>query len=120
MRTFLRRIFAFLLLLLALALVGSACTITIGPYDEAEGTGSQKPSALPSLPEPDNAQGEPWNLTPEQQARREEADRYVIEKVYKGSRTISTTIRSMVSWPPCNGSMQGSSRTRRPGASLGT
>ena len=90
METFLRRIFAFLLLLLALALVGSACTITIGPYDEAEGTGPRNTSALPSLPEPDNAQGEPWNLTPEQQARREEADRYVLEKVYRGYTILRT------------------------------
>ena len=90
METFLRRIFAFLLLLLALALVGSACTITIGPYDEAEGTGPRNTSALPSLPEPDNAQGEPWNLTPEQQARREEADRYVLEEVYRGYTILRT------------------------------
>ncbi|HZF50886.1 MAG TPA: neprosin family prolyl endopeptidase [Polyangiaceae bacterium] len=101
MGTFLRRIFAFLLFLLALAWVGSACTITIGPYDEAEGTGSQKTSALPSLPEPDNAQGEPWNLTPEQQARREEADRYVIEKVYKGYtilRTVEDEHGDIIDW----------------------
>jgi len=90
MGTFLRRGFASLLLLLALALVSSACTITIGPYDEAEEPGPRNTSALPSLPEPDNAQGEPWNLTPEQQTRREEADRYVLEEVYKGYTILRT------------------------------
>jgi hypothetical protein len=101
MRTFLRRIFAFLLFLLALALVGSACTITIGPYDDTEGTGPRNTSTLPSLPEPDNAQGEPWNLTAEQQARREEADRYVIEKVYKGYtilRTVQDEHGDIIDW----------------------
>ncbi|MCK6591380.1 MAG: neprosin family prolyl endopeptidase [Polyangiaceae bacterium] len=89
MGAYLGRTFAFLLLLPALSLMG-ACTITIGPYDDPEGTGSQNTSSVPTLPEPDNVQGEAWNLTPEQQARREEADRYVIEKVYKGYKILRT------------------------------
>ena len=106
MGTFLRRGFASLLLLLALALVGSACTITIGPYDEAEEPGPRNTSALPSLPEPDNAQGEPWNLTPEQQTRREEADRYVLEEVYKGYtilRTVQDEHGDIIDWIACPG-----------------
>ena len=58
MGTLLGRGFAERCFLLALAWAGSACTITIGPYDDTEGTGPRDTSGLPSLPEPDNAQGE--------------------------------------------------------------
>jgi hypothetical protein len=82
MGTFLRRIFAFLFLLLALAFVGSACTITIGPYDDVEGTG---PRNTPALPAPENGPADETPLDAAQQARKEEADWHTVNVIYKGS-----------------------------------
>jgi hypothetical protein len=85
MRTSLTRRFVFLFLLLALALVGSACTITIGPYDDADGTGPQNTSALPA---PKNGPADEPLLDAAQQARKEEADWYVANVVYKGGEVL--------------------------------
>jgi hypothetical protein len=85
MEKLLRRGFAFLLFLLALASVGSACTITIGPYDDAEGTG---PRTTPALPAPENGPADEAPLDAAQQARKEEADWYTANVIYKGGEIL--------------------------------
>jgi hypothetical protein len=80
MGTFLGRGFADLSSLLALALMGSACTITIGPYDDTEGSGPQDTYALPA---PENGPADEPLLDVAQQARKEEADRYIADVIYK-------------------------------------
>jgi hypothetical protein len=85
MGTFLRRGFAVRCSLLALALVGSACTITIGPYDDAEGTG---PRTTPALPAPENGPADEAPLDAAQQARKEEADWYTANVIYKGGEIL--------------------------------
>jgi len=87
MRNFLRRIFASFSLLLALALVGSACTITIGPYDDTGGTEPQKTLALP---DPQGESGNEQPLDAAQQARKEEADWHITNVVYKGGKILYT------------------------------
>jgi hypothetical protein len=86
MGTFLRRISAFLFFLLALALVSSACTITIGPYEDAEGTG---PQSTPALPAPTNGAADEMPLDEAQQARKEETERYTRDIIYKGGEIIA-------------------------------
>jgi len=61
--------------------------------DDSGGTGVGEPAPTPTasvLPKPDNAQDDSSNLTSEQQARREEADRFVLENIYKGFKILRT------------------------------
>jgi hypothetical protein len=85
MRTFLGRGFAFLFFLPALALAGSACTITIGRYDDTEGTGPRNTSALPA---PKDGPADEPLLDAAQRARKEEADRYTATVIYKGGEIL--------------------------------
>ena len=85
MRTFLRRIFAFLLFLFALALVGSACTITIGPYDD---TGRTAPPNASVLPDPQGGPADEPPLDEAQQARLEETEGYTRTVIYKGGEIL--------------------------------
>ena len=85
MKTLLGRILAFLFILLALASVGSACTITIGPYDDTGGTAPPKTSVLP------DPQGGPVDEPPldeGQQARLEETEWYTRSVIYKGGEIL--------------------------------
>jgi hypothetical protein len=82
---FFRRGFAVLCFLLALALSGSACTITIGPYDDVEGTGSRN---TPALPAPKNGSEDETPLDEAQQARKEETERYTRDVIYKGGEIL--------------------------------
>ena len=87
METSLRCIFACLLFLPSLASVGSACTITIGPYDDTGGTAPPKTSVLP------DQQGGPADEPPldeGQQARLEETEGYTRSVVYKGGEILHT------------------------------
>ena len=86
METSLRCIFACLLFLPALASVGSACTITIGPYDDTGGTAPPKTSVLP------DQQGGPADEPPldeGQQARLEETEGYTRDVIYKGGEIVA-------------------------------
>jgi hypothetical protein len=85
MRTFLRRVFAFLLFLFALALVGSACTITIGPYDDTGGTAPPKTSVPP---DPQGGPADEPPLDEAQQARLEETEGYTRTVIYKGGEIL--------------------------------
>jgi len=87
MRTFLGRIFAFLcvFILLVIALVGSACTIMIGPYDDKEGTG---PRTTPALPDPKNGAADETPLDEAQQARKDETERYTRDVIYSGGEIL--------------------------------
>ena len=87
MKTFLRRIVAFLFILLALASVGSACTITIGPHDDAEGTAPPKTSVLP---DPQDGPADEPPLDEAQQARLEETEWYTRNVIYKGGEILHT------------------------------
>ena len=79
-----RRRFAFCLLLL-LTLVCGACTITIGPFDEASGTEPQKTSVLPA---PKDGSADERLLDEAQQARLEETERYTATTIYKGGEIL--------------------------------
>jgi len=65
--------------------VGSACTITIGPYDDAEETGPRNTSALPA---PKDGPADEPLPDAAQQARKEEADWYTANVVYKGGEIL--------------------------------
>jgi hypothetical protein len=85
MGTFFRRGIASRFFCLVFASVGSACTITIGPYDDSEGTGPRQTSALPA---PKNGSADEPLLDAAQQARKEEADRYIASVIYKGGEIL--------------------------------
>jgi hypothetical protein len=69
------------------ALVCSGCTIYIGPYDDSDRNAPGKPSVLPDPSEgPTN---EPA-LDEAQQARKEEAERYVTDVIYQGGTILGT------------------------------
>lgn len=68
-------------------LVCSGCTIYIGPYDDTRGAAPGKPSVLP------DPTGEPVDeptLDEAQQARKEEADRYIAEVIYQGGEIVAS------------------------------
>jgi hypothetical protein len=71
----------YVLLPLPLLLVCSACTIYIGPYDESSGSGAQ-------LPEPNEGAVDVPLLDEAQRARKEEADRYILEVIYQGGTIV--------------------------------
>jgi hypothetical protein len=99
MRTFLGRRVAFRFVLLALASVGSACTITIGPYDDTGGTGPRNTSALP---DPGVGPVDEPPLDDAQQARLEETEWYTRTVIYKGGEIWglgSPSSSSSLSWP---------------------
>ena len=83
----LRRVIAIALLSLALAfgIGSSACTIYIGPYDDSDGTAPGKPSILP---DPNEGPMDEAALDEAQQARKEEAERYVMEVIYQGGTIL--------------------------------
>ena len=76
-----------LVLLLLLTLVCSACTITIDPYDDTGGNAPQKTSVLP---DPKDGPVDEPPLDEAQQARKEEAERYVLEVIYQGGTILET------------------------------
>jgi Neprosin len=91
------RCFFALVVLSIVFLSTNACVVVLDPaagsgsgaeHDGNSGNGGASAPGL--LPEADNAQGEPWSLTPEQQARKTEAERYVLENVYRGYRIVRT------------------------------
>jgi hypothetical protein len=77
----------FLSFLLSLPFVCSACTIYIGPYDGADGTAPGRPSVLP---DPNEGPMDEPALDDAAQARREEAERYTLEVIYKGGEILET------------------------------
>jgi len=87
-------------------ILASGCIIQIGDGSASSGdgggTGAGEPTPSASvLPGPDNAQGDPWSLTPEQQARKEEVERYIVENHYKGYkilRTVQDPHGSIIDW----------------------
>jgi hypothetical protein len=85
METFLRRGFDVRFFLLACASVGSACTITIGPYDDTGGTAPPKTSVLP---DPEGGPADEPPLEEAQQARLEEAEWYTRTVIYKGGEIL--------------------------------
>lgn len=85
MTTCLGRGFAISVFLPAFVWMGSACTITIGPYDDTEGTGPRSSSALPA---PKNGPAEEMPLDEAQQARKEESERYTRDVIYKGGEIL--------------------------------
>jgi hypothetical protein len=72
---------------LSLALVCSACTIYIGPYD---GTDEPAPGRPSVLPEPEGTDEDEPALDEAQRARKEEAERYTAEVVYQGAEILET------------------------------
>lgn len=74
-------------LLLPLALVCSACTIYIGPYDGTDEPAPGKPSVLP---DPEGTEEDERALDEAQRARKEEAERYTAEVVYQGAEILET------------------------------
>ncbi len=104
----LRRFFCvlFCVLFCMAPMLASGCIIQIGDGSAlsggggGSGAGEPIPSA-PLLPEPDNVPSDWSNLTPEQQARRDEADRYVLENLYKGYtilRTVQDPNGDIIDW----------------------
>ena len=81
------RRFACLCVLLALQLVCSACTITIGPYDDTGGTASPKASVLP---DPEGGSSDAPPLDAAQQARLEETEWYTLNVVYKRGEIVGS------------------------------
>ena len=69
------------------ALLCSGCTIYIGPYDDSGGTAPGKPSVLP---DPDDGAMDEPALDEAAQARKEEAERYTAEVIYKGGEIFGT------------------------------
>jgi hypothetical protein len=80
-----RLAFLALLALLLLTVVGSGCTITIGPYDD---TGEGAPRGTSVLPDPVEGPVDEPLLDEAQRARKEEADRYIAQVIYKGGEIL--------------------------------
>jgi hypothetical protein len=60
---------------------GSACVITIGPYDDTGGTAGAETSVLPA---PAGGSVDESPLDEAQKARKEEVERYIAATIYKG------------------------------------
>jgi len=82
------------LLVLALLLpFNSACIIVLGDGSGLSGgSGTGGDGTASALPEPEEWRVPPVELTPEQQRRKDEADVYIAEHVYKG-RPIEKTVQ---------------------------
>jgi hypothetical protein len=76
-------------LFLTSVVLGCGCSIRLGPLDNDAGNGPPQTSVLPR---PNESRGDEPALDDAQQARQEEADRYVAEVVYKGA-TITQTLQ---------------------------
>jgi hypothetical protein len=76
-----------LLLSLLVALISSACTITIGPYEDTRGTAPPKTSVLP---DPQGGSADEPPLEEAQQARLEETEWYTRNVIYKGGEILHT------------------------------
>jgi len=86
---------AFCVLLCMTMMLAAGCIIQIGDGSassgDSGGTGAGEPTPTASvLPAPDNVPSDSSNLTPEQQARKEEVERYVVENLYKGYKILRT------------------------------
>ena len=82
MKTFRR---AFRLCIVPVTVVFSGCTITLGPLDES---GENEPGKTSVLPAPEQPPGEEPVLDDAQQARKDEAERYVAEVIYQGAPIV--------------------------------
>jgi hypothetical protein len=74
-------------LVFSAAVLLGGCTIHLGPLDERDEAEPREPSVLPA---PEQPQGDEEVLDRAQQARKDEADRYVAEMVYQGAPIIRT------------------------------
>ncbi len=96
----------FCILFCVAPMLAAGCIIQIGDGStssgESSGTGAGEPTPKASLlPEPDNVPSDSSKLTPEQQARREEVERYVLENLYKGYtilRTVQDPHGDIIDW----------------------
>jgi hypothetical protein len=72
---------------LFVAVLLGGCTIHLGPLDENDEAEPPKSSVLPG---PEQPQGDEEVLDNAQQARKDEADRYVAEVIYRGAPILRT------------------------------
>jgi hypothetical protein len=80
-----------LLVLTLLLPLNSACIIVLGDGSgPSGGSGAGGDGTASALPDPEEWRVPPVELTPEQQRRKDEADVYIAEHVYKG-RPIEKT-----------------------------
>jgi Neprosin len=74
-------------LVFSVAVLLGGCTIHLGPLDESDEVEPREPSILPG---PEQPQGEEEVLDEAQQARKDEADRYVAQVIYQGAPIVRT------------------------------